>query len=266
MPEEVKLEPSRFAAAAGHYLTGRPPYAERLISRIAKELHLGAQDAVMDLGCGPGQLAIMFAPFVGSVLAIDPSAEMLAIAGHAARDAANIRFKRGSSFDIGPELGTFRLVTIGRAFHWMDRLDTLQRLDGMVAKGGVVALFADSHPKHRANAWIEPYRRIIDEYAADDVQRSKRRAADWPSNEEILLASPFARLERRSVIEKRTLPSAQLVQRALSMSSINEARLGSRIKQLVDEIAELTSRLSDEGNLTEVIETSALIARRTEET
>ena len=58
MPEEVFLEPGRFKAAAKHYLAGRPAYAQGLISRIVKELRLGAKDAVMDLGCGPGQLAM----------------------------------------------------------------------------------------------------------------------------------------------------------------------------------------------------------------
>ncbi|MGA7329580.1 MAG: class I SAM-dependent methyltransferase [Rhodomicrobium sp.] len=265
MPEEVNLEPARFAAAAQHYLAGRPPYAKGIISRIVKELSLRAEDAVMDLGCGPGQLAMMFAPFVGSVLAIDPSVDMLRIARQMADEAANIRFKLGSSFDIGPELGTFRLVTIGRAFHWMDRLDTLQRLDSMIAEGGAVALFSDSHPRHSANAWVEPFRRITGEYAAGDVQRARRRSADWPSNEEILLASPFARLERWSVLEERTLPAAQLVERALSLSSINEGRLGSQMKQLVADIQELASRWSQEGTLSEVIESSALIARRADE-
>ncbi len=182
MPEEVNFEPNRFAAAARHYVTGRPAYAQKLISRIVTELRLGAEDTVMDLGCG------------------------------------------------GPELGTFRLATIGRAFHWMDRSDTLQRLDAMIAKGGAVALFSDSHPKHRTNPWVEPFRRIIDEYTAGDAERSRRRSADWPSNEEALLASPFARLERCSVIEKRTLPAALLVERALSMSSINDGRPGRRVE------------------------------------
>ena len=152
MPDEVFLEPCRFKAAAKHYLAGRPPYAQGLISRIVKDLGLGAEDAVMDLGCGPGQLALLFAPFVGSVLAVDPSAEMLEVARHA-HGAGNVHFKSGSSFDIGPELGTFKLVTIGRAFHWMDRSDTLRRLDAMVARDGAIAFFSDSHPKHRDNAW-----------------------------------------------------------------------------------------------------------------
>lgn len=263
MTEEIILEPNRFASAARYYLSGRPSYAQGLIARIVKELQLRAADALLDLGCGPGQLAMLFAPFVGSVLAIDPSADMLAIARPAASKAANIRFESGSSFEIGPELGTFRLVTIGRAFHWMDRPDTLRRLDAMIERGGAVALFADSHPKHRANAWVEPFRRIIEAYGAGDAQRARRRSADWPSNEEILLASPFARLERWSVIEERTLPAAQLVERALSMSGINEDRLGSQMKQLISEINELA--LTHEGTLSEVIESGALIARRPDE-
>ena len=124
MPDDVFLEPCRFTAAAKHYLAGRPAYAKRLISRVVKDLRLGAKDAVMDLGSGPGTLALLFAPFAGSVLAIDPCPDMLEVARHAGKGADNVLFKSGSSFDIGPELGTFKLVTIGRAFHWMDRPDT----------------------------------------------------------------------------------------------------------------------------------------------
>ena len=264
MPSDIILQPSRFKAAAKHYLKGRPAYGKGLVLKIIRELSLGPDDAVMDLGCGPGQLAVMFAPFVGSVVAIDPSPDMLAIGKDAARHLPNVHFKLGSSFDIGAEIGTFRLVTIGRAFHWMDRCDTLRRLDGMIVSGGAVALFADSHPKHRANAWVEPFRQMIEEYAAGDVEISKRRSIDWLSNEEMLLASPFTQLERWSVIEARVLPSAYLVERALSMSSINEARIGSRLDQLLDAIARFTSRWSDEGMLSEVIESSAIVARRPE--
>jgi SAM-dependent methyltransferase len=262
MSEEVFLEPCRFTAAAKHYLAGRPAYAKGLISWVLKELCLGAKDAVMDLGCGPGTLAMLFAPFVRSVLAIDPCPEMLEVARHAANGADNVLFKFGSSFDLSPELGTFKLVTIGRAFHWMDRPDTLQRLDAMVEREGAVALFSDSHPKHRDNAWVEPFQQIIENHASGDIERASRRSADWPSDEEILLASPFARLERVAVIEKRALPAEHLVERALSISAINEANLGGKMQYLINDIRELSSRFGFGGVVSEVIETSALIARR----
>ena len=265
MPEDVFLEPCRFTAAAKHYLAGRPAYAKGLISWVVKELRLGAKDAVMDLGCGPGTLAMLFAPFVRSVLAIDPCPEMLEVARHAANGADNVHFKSGSSFDIGPQLGTFKLVTIGRAFHWMDRSDTLRRLDAMVEGDGAVALFSDSHPRHRDNAWVEPYQRIIDDHAAEDFQRARRCSVDWPSDEEILLDSPFARLERVSVVEKRSLPAEHLVERALSISAINEAVLGGKMDRLISDIQDLSLRFSLGGIVSEVIETSALIARRVDE-
>ena len=262
MPEDVFLEPCRFTAAAKHYLAGRPAYAKGLISWVVKDLRLEEKDAVMDLGCGPGTLAMLFAPFVGSVLAIDPCPDMLEVARHAAKGVDNVHFKSGSSFDIGSELGTFKLVTIGRAFHWMDRPDTLQRLDAMVEREGAVALFADSHPKHRDNAWVEPYQRIIDDHGSGDIIRGSRLSADWPSDEDILLDSPFARLERIAVIEKRSLPAEHLVERALSISAINEANLGGKMQHLIDDIQELSSRFALGGVVSEVIETSALIARR----
>ena len=128
-----------------------------------------------------------------------------------------------------------------------------------------IVLFSDSHPKHRDNAWVEPYQQIIDDHAAGDVQRARSHSADWPSNEEILLASPFARLERVSVIEKRTLPAEHLVERALSISAINEASLGNKMNNLINNIKELSSRFGLGGIVSEVIETSALIARRLDE-
>jgi Methylase involved in ubiquinone/menaquinone biosynthesis len=81
---------------------------------------------VLDLGCGPGQLALALAPHAGEVVAVDPEPEMLRIAAeNAAAAGLEIRFVEGSSADIGPGLdlgpGRFHLAVIGRAFHWMDR-------------------------------------------------------------------------------------------------------------------------------------------------
>src|SRR5262245_4898832 len=76
----MPLEPSRFRTAAQYYLRGRPPYAAGLIRRVVQLCGLDATHRVLDLGCGPGQLALAFAPFVGQVVGIDPEPEMLRIA------------------------------------------------------------------------------------------------------------------------------------------------------------------------------------------
>jgi SAM-dependent methyltransferase len=61
-----------------HDVARRPNYAPSLIRIVKAQLHLSDQHRLLDLGCGPGWLAVTFAPFVGWVVAMDPEAAMLA--------------------------------------------------------------------------------------------------------------------------------------------------------------------------------------------
>src|SRR4051812_14926490 len=126
VPTPTPFDPARYRSAAAHYERGRVPYAPALIRRVAAATGLGAQHRVLDLGCGPGPLARALAPLVAEVVAIDPAPEMLDAARALAGPAANIRFLAGSSYALGPELGRFHLVVMGRSFHWMDRVETLR--------------------------------------------------------------------------------------------------------------------------------------------
>jgi ubiquinone/menaquinone biosynthesis C-methylase UbiE len=152
-PTPPPFDPDRYRSAAAHYEKGRVPYAPALIRRVAEVTDLGSQHRVLDLGCGPGPLARSFASLAHEVVAIDPSPEMLTAAGALAGETTNIHFLAGSSYDLGPALGHFHLVVMGRSFHWMDRVDTLKRLDRMIEPAGAVALFHDSAPAVPANAW-----------------------------------------------------------------------------------------------------------------
>jgi SAM-dependent methyltransferase len=250
------LEPERFRSAALHYEQGRVPYAPALIRRIAQVTGLTPQHRVLDLGCGPAPLARGFAPLVREVVAMDPSAEMLAAARILAAGVANIRFLAGSSYDLGSALGPLRLVVMGRSFHWMDRVETLRRLDGMLDPAGAVALFHDSTPDIPANAWRKLWSEIRDRYEAEAEPR--RRGPDWVRHEAVLLDSPFPHLETFGVIERRALDVETLVHRALSMSSTSPSHLGE--KKAAALVAELRAALADVRE--EVVETSALMAWR----
>ena len=259
----LAFEPRRFQSAAAHYLRGRAPYAARLIARVAERCRLSRADRLLDLGCGPGPLAVAFAPFVGGVVAVDPEPEMLRIAAAAAADAGvTVEFIQGSSYDLGPQLGRFRLVTIGRAFHWMDRVDTLRRLAGIVESDGAVALFQDNHLKVPENRWERAYDELIDSYAESHAGLAHIKSDDWVRHEAILLDSPFSALERIGVIERRRTPVDRLVDRALSRSSTAPERLGSRAADFERDIRALLADVATDGFVTEVVESEALIAMR----
>ena len=264
MIEPIPFQPNRFRHAAAHYLQGRPPYSDRLIGTVAQLCGLDGGGIMLDLGCGPGQLARAFRPHVAAATGIDPEPEMLALARQLT-DAAGlaITFQEGSSQDLAPGMGRYRLVTIGRAFHWMDRPETARRLDGLIEPGGALILFQDNHPKLPDNAWRADYRAILDA-ATQASQRQAWRRPEWVPHEAVLLDSAFSTLRRISVVERRRTPGDALLQRALSMSSSTRDLLGPEGEaQLGKDVATLVrSAAAADGMVTEVVESIALIAQR----
>jgi SAM-dependent methyltransferase len=222
----------RFGSTVTHYVAGRPNYAPSLIRVVKEHLHLSGRHRLLDLGCGPGWLGIAFAPFVGAVVAVDPEPTMLEAAHAAAAEAkVSIEAIEGSSYDLGSHLGMFQVVTIGRAFHWMDRADTLHRLDALIEPDGAVILFNDVRPEVPDNVWYKHYTEL---------------------------------LERIGVIERRLVPIERLVDRALSMSTSSPEQLGSLSDRLAQELLEQMTEFATAGAIVEVIESQALIARRGE--
>jgi SAM-dependent methyltransferase len=258
--DPVPFEQRRFRTAAAHYLAGRVAYPPRLIARVAEICDLQPSDRLLDLGCGPGQLAKAFSPLVQEAVGVDPEPEMLRIA--AMDQPANVRFIEGSSYDIGPGWGLFKLVTMGRSFHWMDRVDTLRRLNEIIVPGGAVALLRDHHPDLPENAWRQEYHALVKEYSGHDPQWRKRRGPEWVGHESVLLRSVFCELEEISVYQRRDISAEVLVDRALSMSSTSRAKIGDRADELAAKISALAARLAPDGKLPEVVASTALLATR----
>jgi ubiquinone/menaquinone biosynthesis C-methylase UbiE/DNA-binding MarR family transcriptional regulator len=85
-----------FSSAAGQWdrvreeLFGRDSHLRPLLSLLDPDWVVG------DLGCGTGQVAEAVAPFVGHVIAVDSSGEMLQAARARLRGRANITVRRGT--------------------------------------------------------------------------------------------------------------------------------------------------------------------------
>jgi SAM-dependent methyltransferase len=255
------LFPERFKNPARYYTTGRPTYPKLLARRVADLVGLSSREQVLDLGTGPGFLAIDYAPLAGSVTAVDPEREMLAVAAeNAKRAGVNVHFVRGSSFELPAGIGPFRLVTIGRAFHWMDRAQTLASLDPLTLPGGAIALFGERYPEVAVNAWYPAFRSLVDSYSTDDPAKGRTRGLS--PHEGVLLETGFDHLERVSVLESRSTPVEHIVDRALSFGAAWDGKPGSREHDLAQEVRALVSKHAESGVVREVIEGHALVAFR----
>jgi hypothetical protein len=157
------------------------------------------------------------------VLAVDREPAMLEAASALAAEAnVRIDLMEGSSYDLDPQLGMFDVMTIGRAFHWMDRADVLRRLDALIEPDGAVMLFNDVRSDVPANNWYKPYTEPVDGYANRDACIPPERLR----HEAVLLGSSFSQLLRIDAIEQRVVPLERLVDRALSMSTSSPEHLG----------------------------------------
>src|SRR6476469_4186100 len=133
----------RFATTVALYEELRPPYPPAFFRSVARKLGLGREHALIDLGTGPGLLALGFGPYVGRIVGVDPEPAMLDAARRAAASAGHaLTLIEGKVETLSPDIGTFDVVTIGRALHWMDREPTLVRLDRLVARDGAILICA----------------------------------------------------------------------------------------------------------------------------
>ena len=144
----------RFESTVATYGRARQPYSRAFFAEVAEAIGLDGRQRLLDVGTGPGLLAIGFASACRSVTGVDPEAAMIE-AAKAAAERADVRLTAfvGRLEDMS-EAPEFEVVTIGRAIHWLDPQAALRKLERIVApRGAVVVCRADS-VKDGRNPWL----------------------------------------------------------------------------------------------------------------
>lgn len=141
-------DPTIYQGSAVYYAHGRPAYSRALVPTLAAELGLDGSGRLLDVGCGPGVLAITLADCFAEVVGLDPDAAMLAEgARRAIADGiSNVRWVQALAEDIPTlGLGQFRLVTFGQSFHWTNREQVAESVYDTLEPGGALVLVAHEH-------------------------------------------------------------------------------------------------------------------------
>ncbi|GBF06646.1 methyltransferase type 12 [Deinococcus aerius] len=134
-----------FAGTAPYYARYRPGYPDAVLGHLRAAFTLDGSGRLLDLGCGTGEVARPLHANFEEVVGLDVSPEMIAEAGRQSARAgiANIRWLCLPAEAISGELGHFRLVTLGNAFHWMRQDEVLGKAYDLLSSGGVAIL---GHP------------------------------------------------------------------------------------------------------------------------
>jgi ubiquinone/menaquinone biosynthesis C-methylase UbiE len=187
----VSSDASPFAGVAPYYDRFRAPYAQAAIDFLVRACNLGEAARALDLGCGPGTIAIPLSRTVDEVVAVDPDADMIADGRRlaASRGRHNIRWLRSRAEDISPEAGPFQVITIGQAFHWMDRDEVLRKLAIVTADGGGLAL-VNPGKRRPQESWEPVANRIVAEFLGPRTRHPNSNPQE-PEHEPALRRSEY---------------------------------------------------------------------------
>jgi trans-aconitate methyltransferase len=165
---------------AGFYHRYRHGYPEPVIDVLVEAFGLSAQDMVVDLGCGTGQLTLPVARRVRAVAGMDPEPDMLRHARQAARDTgvSNVSWLLGADTDL-PALQILlgerqvAAVTIGQALHWMKHQELFRAAAPLLRPGGGIAVVTNGTPLWlQHSTWSKGLREFLERWLGTRLSAS----------------------------------------------------------------------------------------------
>jgi SAM-dependent methyltransferase len=255
-----------FTGTAWHYARFRPGYPEAFLADVVARFHLDGTGRLLDVGCGTGQLTIPLAEHVSSAIGMDPVPEMLVEAATRAQraHATNVTWAQGSSTDLPGGLGRFRLVTMGRSFHWMDRERVLTALADMVDAEGGLVIANDSCLVRPTTAWQQAIEDLQHLFLPRDWQAGSPSLPDSrESHEEILARSPFRGVHRLVYEFTRVWTIEQTIGYLYSTSLPLRELLGDKRPAFEEEVTDALLAIDPSGRFTEPVALDVLMATKT---
>jgi SAM-dependent methyltransferase len=260
MPEGWRWDPTLFRGSAAYYDRGRLPYAPGYAARLADELGQHGDGRLLDVGCGPGTVALALAPYFAEVVGVDPDPDMLAEAARRAerlgvRDAGWVEAR---AEDLPAGLGVFRVVLFAQSFHWTERERVAATAFEMLEPGGYFVHLSDLKEPPAAPAALPrpapPFARIAALVRAylGDVRRAGQGVLPHgtPSGERAIVEGAGFGAYRRLVV-----PGGAVVQRGaddvvawvFSRSDSAPHLYGDRVDEFERDLRALLREVSPDG-------------------
>lgn len=170
MPRDPEFRADLYRGTARFYDEFRVAYPRQLLDDLRVRARIRGTGKLLDLACGTGQITFGLGSSFAEVWAVDQEPEAVEFARAKAQrhGVDNVRWITGRAEDVDAD-GTFELVTIGNAFHRLQRRVIADAAMRWLAAGGHLALLWGNSPWDGSLAW----QRVL----ADTLQHWTRAAA-----------------------------------------------------------------------------------------
>jgi SAM-dependent methyltransferase len=264
MPDGSGWDPALYEGTAPYYARGRLPYPPEMAVVLREALALNGTGRLIDVGCGPGSVALLLAPLFAEIVGVDPDPGMIAEATSTAAllGVPNASWEQKTAESLPGDLGRFRVATFAQSFHWMERERVASIVRQMLEIGGSwVHIDATTHEgvkSARGLPWPSPPRAAIDALIRTYLGATRRAGATTlpmgtPSGEEeVMFAAGFSDPRRERVaghVYERS--EDEIVASVFSLSSSAPHLFGDRCEAFESQVRILLRQTSPAGRFSE---------------
>jgi hypothetical protein len=193
---------------------------------------------------------------------------MLAAAEAALRpqlpEGTSLHLQEATAEEFTPPVGWLAdLVTICRAFHWLDQATVLARLDAQVSPRGAVAIFGDNSFWAATSPWKTEVRSIVQDFLGEQRRAGSNtfQHHDRPYSD-IMRESPFSKVKEYTVPVTRTWAADSILGYLYSTSFAAPQLFGDRLDDFDQAVRGTLAKFSDNNSFEEDNEFVIRIGRR----
>ena len=178
-----------FNEVAEDYDRHRPSYPDALVDRACQGAGIGPGDAVLEIGCGTGQLTRSLLARGLRVTAVEPGRELIARAADRLSGLGDVQFINARLEDTSLPSARYSAVFSASAIHWIDPDVSWRTAADALVDGGSLALVSYFGLEDPRSAGDHQAMRAALTAIAPEI------AADWPTYRD--LKSTLAGVEAR---------------------------------------------------------------------
>lgn len=258
-----------FKGTAQFYARYRLPYPPEYLDNLRLRACITGGGRLLDLGCGPGRVTLPMSPFFREVWAVDLEPEMIEVGRKEAakRGITNVRWIVGPAEEVKAAMDTFELITIGEAFHRLDRQTIAERGLTWLRPGcclitmGCFGIATGSEPwQGLLRAAVNKWGKRISEVRATIPQAEAPRGSE--RDEEVLTGAGYEDVESYDFRYPYMWTVESIIGNLYSTSNYSKRVLGNWAEQFEADVTRVLLDYDSSGHYPETVRFGYTVARK----